>query len=214
MNKKAVAAVAIVLVAGVVGYLGYTNFISKKTPVAPLGNQESQGGLKSLKDLLSSGVAQKCTFTNSGESGSSEGTSYVSGGKVRADFTTVTSGKTTISHMISDGKTSYIWTEGDKSGFTMTVSETSASQTTGSQESTAVSSEADLGQKADYKCSAWITDSSYFTPPGDIKFSDFSEMFKASPAPGVQGTSSSQCSACDSLSGDDKTQCQAALNCK
>src|SRR3989344_3830565 len=100
MNKKVLAVVVLLLI-GLAGYFGYTKFMAGKTSD---GSSETSNGTKSLKDLLSSGVAQKCAFSSSDESGSSEGVTYVSSGKVRGDFTTTSSGKETNSHMISDGK--------------------------------------------------------------------------------------------------------------
>jgi len=203
MNKKVIAAVVILLVL-IGGYFGYTKL--KGGSITTPGTTTESGGMKSLKDLLSLGVTQKCTFSQTGGSGTSEGTTYVSGGKVRGDFTTTSSGKTMITHMISDGKTSYIWTEGEKTGFKMTAIEASPSTVQTGSADTPVNSQADLDQKADYKCSGWTTDGSLFTPPTNVTFTDFSQMLNPSAAP-------SQCSYCDSLTGDDKTQCMAAFKC-
>jgi len=211
MNKKALLIIAAVLLL-LAGAWYYTS--AKKSGIG--SGTETTSGTKSLKDLLSSGVAQKCTFSTTNESGVSEGTSYVSGGKVRGDFTTTVSGKTTKSHMISDGKSSYIWNDEDKTGFKMTIDETTqADVTKDSDTPTSIKTEGDLDQKADYKCSKWIVDGSYFTPPSNISFTDFSQMLNPSAAPsqGTGSSTSSQCSYCASLSGDDKTQCLTALKC-
>ena len=209
MNKKVLAAIVLLLIA-LGAYFGYTKFMGGKTP-----GGSSESGPKSLKELLTAGAAQKCTYSTTIESGSSEGITYVSGGKVRGDFTTTTSGKSIVSHMISDGKTSYIWTEGEKNGYKMTVEEQAETDTKTDYSDTSVSSNtnANLDEKLDYKCSAWIADSSVFTPPANVTFTDFSQMFKASAAPSQGAGSSSQCSYCASLTGDSKTQCLAALNC-
>jgi hypothetical protein len=211
VNKKVLAIIVVVLLLLLGGwYLMNSNKAGTPGSTAT----ESQGGMKSLKDLLSSGVAQKCTYSSTDEeSGTSEGTSYVSGGKVRADFSTTVSGKTTISHMITDGKTSYIWTDGEKSGFKMTVPDATPTSAKTDTSNTPVSSEADLNQKVDYKCSAWVVDNSYFTPPTTVTFSDFSQMVNPAAPAGSGSSSSSQCSYCNSLSGDDKTQCLTALKC-
>ena len=135
---------------------------------------------------------------------------------MRGDFSTTSSGKTTASHMIVDGKITYIWTDGEKTGFKSTIPDTEASSApdTTATDYSGSAQGADLDQKADYKCSAWVVDGSYFTPPSDVKFTDLSEMFKT-PAAGSAGNgSSSQCSYCDALSGDDKTQCLSAFKCK
>ena len=211
MNKKILLVAAAVLLLGVGGYF----YTKTQKSGGNGGKSEVSSGMKSLKDLLSSGVAQKCTFSTTDESGVSEGTTYVAGGKVRGDFTTTASGKKTASHTIVDGKTSYIWTDGEKNGFKMTVEETEAGaedKDAPVPQETSVQ-ETDLNQKTDYKCSAWVPDSSLFVPPTNVTFTDFSEMFKPSASPGAQGGNSSQCAYCDSLSGGDKTQCLSALNC-
>ncbi len=209
MKNKAVIAVVVILLLGVGGYF----YFNKSRNVETAGGISS--GVKSLKELLASGVPQKCTFASDDESGKTEGTSYIAGGKVRADFTSTINAKTTVSHMISDNKTSYIWTDGDKTGFKMTITETDTNATDSpvTGETASQGNEADLDQKSDYKCSVWVPDNSMFTPPADVKFTDFSEMFKPSPATSGSG-SSQQCSICDSLKGDDKTSCLSALNCK
>ena len=213
MNKKLLIALLAVLVLGGGGYYFYSK---NKTGGAGTGKEVSSG-VTSLKELIAANVPQKCTFsTTDEESGKTEGTTYVAGGKVRGDFTNTISGKTTTSHMISDSKTSYIWEEGQKKGVKMTVDEpeTDGADTATSTDSSA-GTQADLNEKADYKCSAWLPDSSLFNPPSDVKFADLSEMFKvATPAPGAgQNDTSSACSYCNTLSGDDKTQCLSSLNC-
>lgn len=209
MNKKVIIVVVLFLL-GLAGYFGYQKFMGKSD--SPLSNSQTSGGMKSLKDLLSSGVAQKCSFSSDG----SQGVSYISGGKVRGDFTSQVSGKTTTSHMISDGATSYIWTDGEPNGFKMTVDPNQAAEVKNDYTNTSTSGAADLNQKADYKCSGWVVDGSVFTPPTNVTFSDFSQMYapvaSSMPSSGSSG-SSSTCAYCNALTGDDKSQCLAALNC-
>jgi len=209
MKNKAMIAVVVIVLAAVGGY-----FLFSKGKTAPESINEIASGAKSLKELLASGVPQKCTFQSFDDSGKTEGTSFAAGGKVRADITNTISGKSTTSHMISDNKTSYIWQDGEKTGFKMTVTEADTAATSvPAPGDNSVASESDLNQKADYKCSAWVPDDSLFTPPLDVKFTDFSQTLNSSP--GTNGSENSQqCSICDSLTGDDKTSCLSALNCK
>lgn len=209
MNSKVLIIAVLVLLLGAGGYF----YFVKGKNVPGTGNAVTSGA-KSLKELIAAGIPQKCTFSSNDDSGKNEGISYVAGGKVRADITNTISGKTTTQHMISDNKTSYIWQEGDKNGFKMTVTEsettaTSAPVGTGRE---AVSSGSDLNQKADYKCSAWIPDDSLFTPPSNVSFTDYSKLL--APTPSTSGGTSSQCSYCNQLSGEEKTSCLSALNCK
>lgn len=178
MNKKLLIVVVVVLLLAT----GYYLMKGKTSGIPGVGSTETSSGPKSLKELIAAGIAQKCTFSSTDESGSTEGTTYVAGGKMRGDFTNVISGKTTKSHMIVDGKTNYIWTDGEKTGFKVTVEDTSgAGDTSVSQDTTQGSM--DLNEKADYKCSSWVTDSSQFTPPSNVQFTDFSQMFNPSALP-------------------------------
>lgn len=212
---RKIVPVIIIVLALVAGYFFYTK--SKGGVVSEVGKVSS--GVKTLGELISSGVPQKCSVSETDESGSkTEGTTYVASGKVRADFTSTTSGKATVSHMISDGKTSYIWSDDSKDGIKTTIqpgASPSSVPTTETTSQTSSSTGTDLSQKGNYNCSAWLPDSSVFSPPGDIKFSDFSEMMKVTtPTSPASGSSSSQCAYCDSLSGSEKDQCLSALNCK
>src|ERR1035437_9338850 len=108
MNKKVLAIVAIlvVLVGGYGAYRVYKHFKRLAAPVVQTQTSGTSETPSSLKDLLSKGIAQSCTFS----SDASSGTVYVSSGKVRGDFGTTVDGNVTKSHMIVDGNTSYIWT--------------------------------------------------------------------------------------------------------
>lgn len=202
MNKKVVAIVAVLLVLLLGGYF----FMTRGKPGSLPGSQTSTSP-SSLKDLLTKGVAQSCTFSNEG----SNGTVYVAGGKMRGDFDAVTEGKTVKSHMIVDGNTSYIWMDGEKTGFKMSFDP--ATQSEGSAESTTPGS-FDAGADMNYKCGAWINDGSLFKLPADVSFATFAApSLPPTTTEGTNGGASSQCSYCSSLTGDDKTQCLSALNC-
>lgn len=195
-------------------------FMSKNAanaPMIPSGTSSNQAGgaLKSLKDLLLSGVAQKCTFSDKTDNVETNGTTYVAGGKMRGDFNSTVEGKQTASHMIVDGKTSYIWSDDQTNGIKMTIDkETSESKSTSNTtlNSSAKEEAVDVNKKLDYKCSPWGVNNSLFTPPANVKFTDFSAML--TPQAGKTGTGANPgCSACDSLEGDEKAQCRSALKC-
>jgi len=157
---------------------------SQKAGVPGIGSTgENSSGVKSLKELIAGGVAQRCTFSTVDESGSSEGTTYVAGGKMRGDFTTTSSGKTTASHMIVDGNTNYIWMDGEKTGFKTTIEETAETGDTPVTQDVGSQGGVSLDQRTDYKCSAWITDLSQFTPPATVQFTDLSQIFNPSSLP-------------------------------
>jgi hypothetical protein len=200
VNKKVILIGVLVLMLLVSGY-----FFMKKGPtkVTTQETKEVQTGPTSLKDLISKGIAQTCTYSN--EVGG--GKIYVSGGKVRGDFETKVEDKVTKSHMIVDGSTSYIWSDGSLTGIKMTFD---ASETASKDAETSPVGGFDASSDMNYKCGVWVVDSSMFAVPTTIKFTSFGS--ETGIAPGSD-SGSSQCSYCESLTGDSKTQCLTSLKC-
>src|SRR6185503_5345615 len=133
-----------------------TSSVESNSQTADTASEASQSTAtpQSLKSLLAAGTAQKCSFSDSG----SQGTFYVSAGKARGDFTTTASGKTTATHMIVDGQTSYIWMDGQSQGFKM-MADASAQANVNAQQAI------DANKPIGYSCSAWSADSSMFVLP-------------------------------------------------
>ncbi len=112
-NLPLILGIIILLILGIAGYW-YMN----KTPSSQsngnnkmMVDQNSAGGMMSMKDLLALGKDQTCTFSSSDENGTVNGTSYMSGGKVRTDFKgTYSDGKAYDGGMISDETYVYSWT--------------------------------------------------------------------------------------------------------
>lgn len=125
----------------------------------------------SLKSLLSSTTSQQCNFQDtSTPSASSEGTVYVSQQKMRGDFSTTSNGLTQKSHIIIDGSKSYIWIDGQKQGFVTSFNATSTTAPTNASQSL------DLNQKINFSCNSWNPDSSQFTRPSTVQFTDITEF--------------------------------------
>src|SRR3989338_7615430 len=183
----------------------------------PTGNNTSSAQ-QSLNELLVSGRAQKCTFTDTTDGGSYTGTVYVGGGKMRTDFDSTVNGETTKGHMLVEGQTSYTWMDGMMQGFKMSFDADAQADASAEQQTL------DPEKKADYRCDSWGVDSSIFNLPSGVTFSDLSSMMPQVPTGGdVQGeatgsTSGSadvkamQCAACDSLTGDPQPQCKVVLS--
>lgn len=203
MNKKVWALAAIlVVIAGVWYYMKNKNVVNTPTQNPAASAQPSTVG--SLRDLISKGIAQSCTFSADRTNGSV----YVAGKSVRGDFETAVDNAAVKSHMIVKDNTSYIWSDGKNVGIKMSFD---PSATPGATSATSSSGSFDPGVNMNYKCSTWVTDNSKFDLPTGVTFSTFA--MPSSAAPGATGTSSSQCSYCNNLSGDDKTQCLTALKC-
>ncbi len=218
MNKKVIiAAVAILILLGIGGWYMMSR---KSAPSATSTSPQnalvpSESAPSSIKDLLTKGIAQSCTYSTDGGSGKV----YVAGGKIRGDFDTTTEGKVMKSHMIIKDNTSYIWTEDQKTGFKMTFDPTTVAGNTGTGAPTSTQGGIDPAADYNYKCGVWIEDSSQFDLPKGVTFTAFTTpSITGTAAPGqpkaaTGSGSSQQCAYCNALSGDDKTQCLKALNC-
>lgn len=214
MNKKILGIVVIILVVVLGGAAFIMSKNSSKTPVSTQATQNenptASNNQKSLKDLIASGQAQKCTFKDKSESVDVEGTTYIDNGKMRGDFNSAVGGKSIAMHMIVSDKTSYTWMDGQTTGFKMEFDPEKMAAPTGTQQG---QQSVDVNKLIDYNCSGWSVDSSVFTPPANIKFSEMGGMMVPS---GVVPTGTSEldkCSVCNSLPADAKAQCRSSLEC-
>lgn len=229
MNKNILLIVGAIAVLGIVGYMlmgsspegGTVESGANNAPGTPPAQ-----GMRSLKDLLAVGSAQKCTFTQSAETGGSSGVVYTAGGRMRGDFTSNAAGQTMESHMIVKDDTSYMWGAGMEQGIKMSFASIEDAQANAPQGTRSV----DVNQKLDYDCGGWSADGRMFELPGDIEFMDMSSMMegmmnKAMPqgipsegmmpnAPnGTLDMKAMQCKACDSAPPEAQAECRAALGC-
>jgi hypothetical protein len=210
MAKKALILAIILLLLGGGAALFFKQ--NKKNPVEknivkPLTQNEvtETPKQKSLQDLIASGVPQKCTYSDISDGVNISGTSYISGGEVRADYSTEVQNNTSVGHMIFDGTTSYVWMDGSTTGFKLEKAElTPGESSVGSQKAL------DMQKSLDYKCGIWVPDATLFQPPANIKFSSLSVPNITS---GAVNNNQSMCATCDSLTGEQKTQCLTALKC-
>ncbi len=177
MNNKVIGAIVVVVLIGLIAYFAWgkkdnSNSVESTTQSTDTTQPAEQSTVspQSLKDLLASGTAQKCTFSDSG----SQGTFYVSSGKARGDFSSTSEGKVMTTHMIMDGQTTYFWTEGSTQGFKTMV----AAGTAAAAPPTGQNQGVDPNKKVDYSCSGWSADSSMLVPPASVQFTDLGS-FKA-----------------------------------
>jgi hypothetical protein len=218
MNKKIVTIVVVLLVLAVGAYGAYRVVKHFKRPASPAPVTQTENPVttetaaQSLRDLIAQGVSQSCTYSTD----KSQGTLYLSDGKIRGNFnmTIVGSDNQTTritSHMIIMDSTNYLWTDAAKTGIKMVFDQNA---TPAPAAAPTPSSDFDANAKLNFKCSSWIADPSLFVLPTDVKFMSLGSAVTvpagSSPA---AGSNSSNCSYCDSLSGDSKIQCLTALKC-
>ena len=206
MNKKILIVIilAIVLLGG-----GAGAYLLMGTRSTTPGSQEDttsseSSTQKSLKDLIGLGQSQQCSFS-AGEGNSA--TVFLASGKMRGDISTTNDDQTIISHMLVDGQTSYIWTDGQDTGYKFSVDASDQPQGETNQGSI------DLEQKADYSCKPWVADSSVFILPGNVEFNDMSRFTAPSGTQDQEDAKAAQCAACDSAPEEAQAQCKAAFGC-
>lgn len=185
MSKQVGIIVGVVLLL-LVGGFGYMQLSSKAKTQGPTGNDTTNSAdngstMGSLKDLLTAGKSVSCTVSYTGDQAGTSGTTYVSGKKMRSDFTMKSEGKEIVSHMIQDGTYAYIWSADSTVGTKMKVDVAQEAGTDTADTQTQSQSAVDLNQKVNMKCSGWSVDESMFTPPATVKFTDLSEALKNLP---------------------------------
>lgn len=103
-----VALILVVIAAGTFMMFKNSSKVSSVAPTSQTTVSSNQpASSKTLKDLIMSGQAQKCTFKNKDISAGVTGTAYVSNGKMRGDFSSMVAGKTLMMHMVISDKTNY-----------------------------------------------------------------------------------------------------------
>ena len=149
---------------------------SKKSTTGPSGSNSGGNVFTSIKDALSKSVSLECTFSD--ESGRKT-TSYIKNGAIRADIVSTVADESG-SVIVKDNKT-YFWN--NKGGFVMTVEPDKTNSAGGNPaQSQGDSLMKDLEQYKD-SCKPSVVSDSLFTPPSDVKFTDFSEMLKGNGFP-------------------------------
>ena len=180
-----------------------TKTITTENTVNP-STAEKQNAMSSLVDLLASGQSTQCAFDVSQETGGdTKGTIYISAGKMRGDFTiTDKDGKESSMNMIRVDDQSYMWGGALPNGIKMKLS------TEDLKTNTQANQYINLNTKTDYKCTPWVVDSSKFSVPTNIKFTDLSSMMPKTTGTSGQSNSSPCASITDPTT---KTACENAI---
>jgi hypothetical protein len=207
MNKTVLwVAVAVVVVAAAGAF-----FFLNNTPggISTLGNT-------SLRSLLANSASQKCTFSN----GDTNGTIYVSAGRMRGDFSSKTGEVTAQSHMIITNNIAYVWIDGMNQGYRMPFEDMAS--TSSSKNNTGIDADARVATN----CESWQATDASFSLPTDVSFNAVAASAasqQASPTTSTSGSANvqaemtyyeKQCATCSAMT--DKTakaQCIAYFDC-
>jgi hypothetical protein len=182
----------------VVGVGGFA-YTQMKAPAdtAPAA-QETEA--TTMRELVASNVAQKCTFTSAQNT---SGTILVGNGKIRGDFSSSVNGTSMVGHMVVKDNTTYVWMDGMAQGFKNSFEVTADTQ--------AQSQGINPDERVSYDCQPWTPDEAQFSLPSGIEFKSITEM-QVQAGAGAMGAS---CSQCDMIpDANAKAQCKAVLHCQ
>lgn len=223
-NKNILIGIAAVAVVGIGAYL-----LIGKGSLPSITSPSSQQ--TTLKALLAAGINQTCTFTSQTPESSSSGQVYIGGGKMRGDFTSVTAGKTTESHLVVSNGIAYLWIDQPLQGFRMSFDSMNTKSGMGS-------GSVDANASVDYKCQPWNAIETKFDLPAGVNFQDMSAMIEqaakmqaqtganagasapaagtaAGASAGTQSYAEQQCAACNMITdANAKAQCKASFDCR
>lgn len=145
----------------------------------------------SLKDLLSQGIAQKCTWSETTEDGTMTGEILISGKKFKQTSKIPNPMGETQYNMISDGEWFYTWSNDSTTGnmaIKMKMSEVEKDtdiDTTVDAPVTQGSTSVDLDKEVDYKCQpATLSDQDLALPSG-IEFIDVNDFINQMKVPKI-----------------------------
>jgi hypothetical protein len=161
---------------------GYYFMTHHSAPSAETTTQSAQGETATAKndsqaagkfngsfvDLSARSGSWKCTVDSSTAGSISSGTTYVSDGKVRADFTTNVQGYGSVeSHMFSDGEFAYTWSSMMPQGIKtkVTAQSTAGTQTSGQG--------VNANTSYSYDCQPWVVNQALLTVPTSVTFKSY-----------------------------------------
>lgn len=210
MKNKGIIVIFVLLLLGLGAFFMFSSKDkgpndSKTANVDTTTSEKKTGETSSLKDLFMAGLPQSCTFSSDTDGYKSEGTIYTTKGKMRGDFKGMVDGKELGTHMIYDGETSYIWTDGENKGFKTTLSE---EQKADLQNDSKSQGTVDLDQELNYSCKPWAANGAVFVLPTDVEFLSLDEMMGD-----LKTQMGAQCSVCEELDGEARTSCLETLKC-
>lgn len=217
MNKKIAIGVGIVIAIALLAIFAMQNKGKNETKdqtsqtQSQTSTEQPQDTQTSLKSLLGMNQAQTCTYTVGENLGTS--TFYVSIGKMRGDTVVKTGQTETTSHMIVTDQISYMWMDGQTTGYKMDFSALQENTTKGEVNNTGGTS-IDPNKNFNFKCSPWSPDESKFSLPNGIEFTDATKMLQGTTTPPANPNGSNMATLCDSLQEPAKTECVKALQTK
>ena len=177
MNKKVLAVVVVLLLLAAGYFLMNKSGSNGGSLVTGTQTQPGKLSFTSIQDALSRSLSLECTFTD--DNGRQTKT-YMKAGAVRTDFTGSKAEES--GSMILKDKKMYSWNDTTKQGFMMQVPDLNITPTqnskTGAGKGTNPADALAMIEKYKSSCKPGTVADSLFTPPAEIKFTDYSNMMK------------------------------------
>ncbi|MBP6044973.1 MAG: hypothetical protein WAT72_01870 [Microgenomates group bacterium] len=177
MNKKVLAVVVVLLLLAAGYFLMNKSGSNGGSLVTGTQTQPGKLSFTSIQDALSRSLSLECTFTD--DNGRQTKT-YMKAGAVRTDFTGSKAEES--GSMILKDKKMYSWNDTTKQGFMMQVPDLKITPTqnskTGAGKGTNPADALAMIEKYKSSCKPGTVADSLFTPPAEIKFTDYSNMMK------------------------------------
>lgn len=217
MNNRVIAAIIlVVVVAGGAFWLtrGNKTDVAGDSQTAAESQVEGSVETASLKSLIESGKTRKCTYETNEGGFKTSGVMYSANNKMRGDISVDmnSEGMQTLTHMIYDGGTSYVWSDDSPTGFKMSLDQSAQVETQNKS--------VDLDKDYNFKCESWSVDNSKFELPGGVQFNDMGTFTgtdvnaaasAAANASGSLDTKEAQQAVCNSLPAVAKEACLNAI---
>lgn len=169
--SKTLISVLIVGVVVVGGYFILRSNTKNNEEIVKNGEENTEQKKMAFSEFVKQGGSYKCEVKQSVSDMENSGTVYLSGNKMRGEFSTIAEGKTMDTLFIMRDGYSYTWSSTlPNMGFKMKVM--SNTDTTNTNIDTSGNYSWNTEQIGDYNCEAWSADESMFTLPANITFQE------------------------------------------
>lgn len=222
--KTIIIVILIVLGLGAGWYLWSINSQSESTEVTTSQeempsetadtNTTDTNSQNNLLSMIQSGESKSCTYSAEQDGNTISGVVYVSGDSMRSDYQITGENQDAMGSMIKVADTMYIWGSSTPQGIKMQLDANQlAAQNTEDTNQQLIPGQTpfDMTKDMEYTCVDWQEESTMFTPPANITFTDMTSMMETMPS---MSDPEAACAMCDSLDGDNKTACLQELNCQ
>lgn len=140
---------------------------------------QNQAQKFSLKDLISQGISQKCTWENNQDGQKSSGEMLIKGNKFNQTIKIDNPNGQTEFKSISDGQWLYTWSNDSTAGnMAFKTKLEDPKDLTNGQSDDQNSSGINWNQQYEFHCSPTVTTDADFQPPKDVQFQDYSKMME------------------------------------